>query len=88
MELFVPFMLFLLQVGETDSAQFELSRHPALFETVEDCRAEGERLKSESAAETGDVLEVYCFAMPDPDEFEELIEAIQDRRAQAREAKP
>ena len=88
MELFYPIMLFLLHPGDAEGARPELSRHPVLFETVEACEAAGKRILERAGGDAPGPVHAYCTAIPGPEEFETLFEAMDARRDAARAEKP
>jgi hypothetical protein len=87
-ELFYPIMLFLLHAGDAEGARPELTRHPVLFETVEACEAEGKRILERAGGDAPGPVHAYCTAIPGPEEFETLFEAMDARRDDARAHKP
>ena len=88
MELFYPIMLFLLHAGDAEGARPELTRHPVLFETVEACEAEGKRILERAGGDAPGPVNAYSTAIPGPEEFETLFEAMDARRDDARAHKP
>ena len=81
-------MLFLLHAGDAEGARPELTRHPVLFETVEACEAEGKRILERAGGDAPGPVHAYCTAIPGPEEFETLFEAMDARRDAARAEKP
>ena len=87
MEVFIPFMLFLLQPAGPEATEAELIRHPALYESEEDCLAAAEELKKRMIQATGSAPQSFCIAMPDPSEFDVLFRSMQERRNEARDSR-
>jgi len=69
-------------------AAVELTRHPVLFETVEACEAAGKRILERAGGDAPGPVHAYCTAIPGPEEFETLFEAMDARRDVARADKP
>ena len=87
MELFVPFMLFVLKIVDEQPVHVVLERQAILFESQEECFAAADAMLDEIAREAHmerDDLRHWCLPMPDPSEFEQLIER---RDAAKREGK-
>jgi len=87
-ELFYPILLLLRHAGDAEGARPELTRHPVLFETVEACEAEGKRILERAGGDAPGPVHAYCTAIPGPEEFETLFEAMDARRDDARAHKP
>ena len=87
MELFVPFMLFVLKIVDEQPVHVVLERQPVLFESQEECFAAADAMLDEIARDAHmerDDLRHWCLPLPDPGEFEQMIER---RNAAKREGK-
>ena len=83
MELIVPFMLFILGISEDDATDIQLSRHPVLYETEQDClRAGQELIRSRVVTEHEDAtyFRAFCKRVPAPDEYESLFSELDSAR--------
>lgn len=86
MELFIPFMLFVLGISEDDPGKIELMRHPALFETEAQCLKAGDdtvRARVVAEQENGTYFRVFCNRVPSRDEYERLFAEMNKRREES-----
>ncbi|MBD2841631.1 hypothetical protein [Erythrobacter rubeus] len=88
MELFVPFMLFILGISDEDPAQVELVRHPALYADEADCLEAGEqiiRARVTQEHESSITFHMFCKPMPDVEEFNRLTDQLEENQRKLRE---
>lgn len=88
MEVFYPFMLFILAIPGDDPDALDLARHPVLYETMDDCLAAGAaiidaRILVEN--EDGTSFRAFCEQVPEGHEFDTLFLAMNPDRAHGAE---
>ena len=80
MELFIPFMLFIMDVREDGT----LSRHPMLYDSEQSCLQAGRELV-EARVRTEGIsarnLKVICEPIPPVEEFHELFDKLDQEPA-------
>lgn len=81
MEIFIPFMLFFLDWK--DGAP-ELTRHPAVYQDEQACRAAGSTILPDRGEDAGDAR-FWCIAMPDREEFARLMQDIETQHVARRD---
>ena len=77
MELFVPFMLFVLKIVDEQPVHVTLERQPYLFESEEECFTAADKMLDNIARKAyleRENLRHWCLPMPDPREFDQLME--------------
>ncbi|WFL77232.1 hypothetical protein P7228_14760 [Altererythrobacter arenosus] len=87
MELIVPFMLFILGISEDDATDIQLSRHPVLYETEQECLTAGQdliRTRVVAEHENATYFRAFCQRVPAPEEYESLF----SERDSARKKQP
>ncbi len=87
MELVIPFMLFLLETPLDDPSRAELTRHPFLFASEEECQKAAQEFESTVPAikpAEPVTLKYFCKPVPQSPEFERLFAEMDENRARAK----
>lgn len=87
MEMFYPFMLFILQLPSDGDQVSSLQRHPVLYRTQEECLAAGNKILADYAAERrryATTEQIFCLRTPNSDEYEALYDKMHSDRAAER----
>ncbi|MBV7266907.1 hypothetical protein [Erythrobacter ani] len=83
MELFIPFMLFILDLRDDTASGPVLSRHPALYASEAACRQAGETIIRERiAADERDApsFAAFCERVPENGEYDALLRELDQQR--------